>query len=153
MIRVLVADDYEDVRRGVTQILDDAPDIVIAGEASTGREVLQALREHEYDVLLLDLAMPEPNGFGVLKQLQDLKPEQRVLILTIHPEEQYCVRSMKAGAHGYLTKDRASDELIAAIRKVAQGGNYFTPLPTEEQSEISAEETDDEMLGNHPDRE
>jgi len=152
MIRVLIADDHDGVRRRVAQIINEAADIVTSGEVSTGPEVLQALREHDYDVLLLDIAMPEVNGFGVLKQLQDLKPEQRVLMLSMHPEEQYGVQSLKAGAHGYLTKDRASDELITAIRKVSGGGSYFTTVLTKEQIEISGDETDDEISENLSDR-
>jgi len=126
MIRVLVADDHEIVRRGVIQILDEASDIVIAGEASTGREVLQAVRENDYDVLLLDIAMPEVSGLEVLKQLGDHNPRLRILMLSMYPEKQYAIRSLKAGADGYLTKDSVAAELIAAIRKVSQGGKYIT---------------------------
>ena len=126
MIRVLVADDHAVVRRGLVQILAEAPDMVVAGEASTGREVLQAVRKHDYDVLVLDIAMPEGGGLEVLQQLQTLKPDLRVLILSMYPERQYAVRALKAGAAGYLTKESAPDELIAAIREVAQGGKYVT---------------------------
>ncbi len=126
MIRVFVADDHAVVRRGVLQILAEAPDMVAAGEASTGREVLQAVRQHDYDVLVLDIAMPDTNGLEVLNQLRTLKPDLRVLILSMYPERQYAVRALKAGAAGYLTKESAPDELIGAIRKVAQGGKYVT---------------------------
>jgi len=148
MIRVLVADDNDDVRSRVVQLQHETADIAVLGEACNGRETLQALREHEYDVVLLDISMPDINGFGVLKQLQDFKPEQRVLILSMHPEEQYGHRAKKAGAHGYLTKDRVSDELIMAIRKVSQGGTYFTPLPGEKALENSAGDTEDETPKN-----
>lgn len=126
MIRVFIADDHAVVRRGVRQILEDAPDMIAAGEASSGREVLQAARQQEYDVLVLDIAMPDINGLEVLKQLRPLKPDLRVLMLSIYPEKQYAMRTFKAGADGYLTKESAPDELIAAIRKVAQGGKYVT---------------------------
>jgi DNA-binding NarL/FixJ family response regulator len=126
MARVLVADDHAVVRRGVLQILEEAPDRVTADEASTGHEVLQAVRERDYDVVLLDIALPDSNGLEVLKQLQSLKPDLNVLILSIYPEKQYAVRALKAGAAGYLTKDSAPDELIAAIRTVARGGKYIT---------------------------
>ena len=126
MIRVLVADDHAVVRRGLLQILEEAPDMIAAGEASTGREVLQAVQKHDYDVIVLDIAMPEGSGLEVLQQLQGLKPDLSVLILSMYPEKQYAVRALKAGAAGYLTKESAPDELIAAIRKVAQGGKYVT---------------------------
>jgi DNA-binding NarL/FixJ family response regulator len=126
MIRVFVADDHAVVRRGVRQILEDASDMIAAGEASTGREVLQAVRQHDYDVLVLDIAMPDANGLEVLSQLRTLKPDLRVLILSMYPEKQYAVRALKAGAAGYLTKESAPDELVAAIRKVASGGKYVT---------------------------
>jgi two-component system invasion response regulator UvrY len=126
MIRVFVADDHAVVRRGVLQILAEAPDMVAAGEASTGREVLQAMREQDYDVLVLDIAMPDGGGLEVLKQLRTLKPDLRVLIISMYPERQYAVRALKAGAAGYLTKESAPDELIGAIRKVARGGKYVT---------------------------
>jgi two-component system invasion response regulator UvrY len=126
MIRVLVADDHTVVRRGVLQILAEAPDIVVTGEAASGHQVLQAVRENDYDVLVLDIAMPDGGGLEILKQLGGLKPGLRVLILSMYPEKQYAVRALKAGAAGYLTKESAPDELIAAIRHVAQGGKYIT---------------------------
>ena len=126
MIRVLIADDHEVVRRGVRQILSEDSDMIAAGEASTGREALETVRENDYDVVLLDIALPDISGLVVLKQLRKLKPELQVLMLTIHPEEQYAVRALKVGAAGYLTKESAPDELIAAIRKVSQGGKYVT---------------------------
>lgn len=126
MIRVLVADDHTVVRRGLLQILEEAPAMVVAGEASTGRQVLQAVQKHDYDVLVLDIAMPDGGGLEVLRQLQSLKPDLPVLILSMYSEKQYAVRALKAGAAGYLTKESAPDELIAAIRKVAQGRKYVT---------------------------
>jgi DNA-binding NarL/FixJ family response regulator len=126
MIRVLVADDHAVVRRGVVQILEEAPDMVVAGEASTGRQVLQAVQTHDYDVVLLDIAMPDGGGLEVLRQLQTLKPDLRVLILSMYPERQYARRALKAGAAGYLTKESVPDELIAALRRVAEGGKYVS---------------------------
>jgi two-component system invasion response regulator UvrY len=126
MIKVFVADDHAVVRRGVLQILEEAPDMVSVGEASTGREVLRAMRKHACDVLVLDISMPDGGGLEVLKQLQTLKPHLRVLILSMYPEKQYALRALKAGAAGYLTKESAPDELITAIRQVAEGGRYIT---------------------------
>jgi two-component system invasion response regulator UvrY len=140
MIRVLVADDHAVVRRGVVQILTEAPDMVVAGEASTGREVLQAVRKHDYDVLVLDIAMPEGGGLEVLQQLQTLKPNLRILILSMYPERQYAVRALKTGAAGYLTKESVPDELIAAIRKVARCGKYVSQSLAEQlASELRGE--------------
>ncbi len=96
MIRVLVADDHAVVRRGVLQILADAPDIVAAGQATTGREVLGAFQEDDYDVLVLDIGMPDGGGLEVLKQLRTLKLDLRVLILSMYPERQFAVRTLKA---------------------------------------------------------
>ena len=127
MIKVLVADDHAVVRRGVRQILDEAPDIVAIGQASSGREVLQEVQKHDYDVLVLDIAMPEGGGLEVLKQLQSLEPKLSVLILSMYPEGQYAMRALKAGAAGYLTKESVPDELVAAVRKAAQGEKYITP--------------------------
>lgn len=126
MIRVLVADDHAVVRRGVLQILEEAKDLIVTGEACTGREVLQAVREDTCDVLLLDISMPDGGGLDVLHQLQGLDADLPVLILSMYSETQYAERTIRAGAAGYLTKESAPDELIAAIRKVADGGKYVT---------------------------
>jgi DNA-binding NarL/FixJ family response regulator len=126
MIRVLVGDDHAVVRRGLLQILEEVPDVIVAGEASTGRQVLQAVQREHYDMLVLDIAMPEGGGLQVLHQLKSLKPDLPVLILSMYGERQYALRALRAGAAGYLTKESAPDELIAAIQKVARGGRYVT---------------------------
>ena len=137
MIRVLVADDHAVVRRGVVQILAESPHIVVAGEASCGSEVLRAIRENDYDIVLLDIAMPGGSGLEVLKELQSLKPDVQVLILSMYPEKQYALRALKAGAAGYLTKDSAPDELIDAIDRISQGDKYITrSLAQEMASEL-----------------
>ena len=126
MISILIADDHTVVRRGVLQILAEAPDMVATGEASTGGEVLQAVRQNDFDVVLLDIALPDISGLEILKQLRSLKPDLQVLILSMYPERQYAIRALKAGAAGYLTKESAPAELIAAIRQVSQGRKYVT---------------------------
>jgi two-component system invasion response regulator UvrY len=126
MIRVFVADDHAVVRRGVLQILEDVPDIVVAGEAGSGRETLRGVQAADPDVLLLDIAMPEGGGLEVLAQVRSLRPELRVLFLSMYPEKQYAIRALRAGAAGYLTKESAPEELVAAIRKAAQGGTYVS---------------------------
>ena len=126
MIKVLVADDHAVVRRGLVQILNEAPDMTVTGEACTGREVLRVIRESDPDALVLDIAMPEGGGLEVLQQLQTLKPDLPVLILSVYSERQYAIRALKAGATGYLTKESAPEELVAAIRRVALGERYVT---------------------------
>jgi len=125
MIHILIADDHEMFREGIKRICEDNPDLVVAGEASNGNEVLERVAEREYDLLLLDIAMPGLNGLDTLKQLKSLKPKLRVLVLSMYPEDEYAVRAIKAGAAGYLTKAKASRELMEAIKKISDGGNYI----------------------------
>ncbi|MGH8718661.1 MAG: response regulator [Burkholderiales bacterium] len=131
VIRVLICDDHAIVRTGLKQILDEAPDMSVSGEAATGNEALQKLREVDCDVVLLDIAMPEKNGIDTLKQIKQVKPGLAVLVLSMYPEEQYAISLLRAGAAGYMTKESATDQLLAAIRKVAQGGKYISPTLAE----------------------
>lgn len=140
MLKILVADDHPIVRQGIKQIIADTTDMVVAGEAANGQEVLNAVKENPYDVILLDIAMPSPNSMDILKQLKKDKPQIAVLILSIHPEEQYAVRTLKAGASGYLTKESAPDELVEAIRKVSKGGKYITSSLAESLATILIKE-------------
>jgi len=126
MLRVFIADDHAIVREGLKQILAETSDMVVAGEAANGREVLDQMREDDWDVILLDISMPGRDGLDALKQLKHEKPGVPVLILSMYPEEQYAVRALRAGASGYLTKESAPEELVAAIRKVSQGGEYVS---------------------------
>jgi two-component system invasion response regulator UvrY len=126
MLKILIADDHAIVRQGLKQILADIPDLAIVDEASSGNEVLSKVRTNAYDVLILDISMPGLSGLDVLKQLKSEKPDINVLMLSMHPEEQYAIRALKAGAAGYLTKESAPEELIAAIKKVSIGRKYVT---------------------------
>lgn len=153
MIRVLVADDHAVVRRGLLQILEEVPAMVVAGEAATGHQVLQAVQREDYDVLVLDIAMPDGGGLQVLRQLKSLKPDLPVLILSIYSEKQYALRALKAGAAGYLTKESAPDELIVAILRVAQGGRYVTQSLAEELAATLAGELEKEPHETLSDRE
>jgi two-component system invasion response regulator UvrY len=126
MIKILIADDHAIIREGLKQIISETSDMVVAEEAIDGHEALSKALKNDYDVVVLDITMPGRNGLDVLKELKKQRPELPVLVLTIHPEEQYAVRVLKAGASGYLTKESAPDELTAAIRKISQGKKYVT---------------------------
>jgi len=126
MTKILVADDHAVVRQGLKQILDETPDIVVADEAGSAQEVLDKVLENDYDVVLLDISMPGRSGLDILKELKKIKPAVPVLVLSIHPEEQYAVRVLRVGASGYLNKDCAPDELIRAIKRVSLGGRYVS---------------------------
>jgi two-component system invasion response regulator UvrY len=127
MIKVLVADDHAVVRRGIRQILAETPDILVAGEAAIGADVLRMVREERWDVVVLDINLPGANGLEILAEIQRDQPLLPVLILTVYSEEQYAVRAVRAGAAGFLTKESAPEKLIDAVRKVASGGRYVSP--------------------------
>jgi two-component system, NarL family, invasion response regulator UvrY len=127
MIKILIADDHTMFREGLKHILAEYPDLVVADEANNGQEVLDKIWKNNYDMVLLDITMPGMTGLEALKQLKNDKPKLPVLILSMHPEEQYAIRVLRAGASGYLTKESAPDELITAIRKISQGKKYITP--------------------------
>lgn len=131
MIKVLIADDHAVVRQGLRQILAETADMAVAGEAANGPEALARARSEEYDVLVLDITMPGRSGFDILKELRVEKPNLPVLVLSMHAEEQFAVRLLKAGASGYLNKESAPDELVKAIRKVVSGGRYVSPALAE----------------------
>jgi two-component system, NarL family, invasion response regulator UvrY len=126
MIRIFIADDHSVVREGVKHIFSETPDIKVAGEASNGQEVIENIGKQDYDLLLLDIAMPGRDGLEILKEIKMQKPKLPVLILSMFPEEQYALRALKSGASGYLTKDSIPNELVKAVRKVLRGGNYIS---------------------------
>jgi two-component system, NarL family, invasion response regulator UvrY len=126
VIRVLIADDHPVVRRGLRQILEEEPDIRVGGEASDAEEALAQLRSDGYDVVVLDLSMPGVHGVDLLQQLHEQRPELPILVLSIHPEEQYALRCLKAGARGYIHKQSAGDELVGAIRTVIAHRRYLS---------------------------
>ncbi|MCX5811957.1 MAG: response regulator transcription factor [Proteobacteria bacterium] len=126
MIKILIADDHTIVREGLKQIVAEVPDMEVSDTASDGQEALNKALKNDFDVIILDVSMPIKTGLDVLKELKEKKPGVNILILSIHPEEHYALRVLKAGASGYLTKESAPDELITAIRRVSQGRKYIT---------------------------
>lgn len=126
MIRLVIADDHAIVREGLKRIVGDVADMQIAGEAADGTEVMQRVRELEFDVLVMDLSMPGRSGMELIKLVKAEKPKLRILVLSMHQETQYAVRSIKSGASGYLTKESAPAQLEQAIRKIAGGGAYIS---------------------------
>lgn len=131
MIRVIIADDHTVVRNGLRHILERTSDFEVVGEAARGTEVPQLVRELSPHVILLDLSMPGRNGLELIRQLRADHPALRILVLTMHAEEQYVVRAFRAGVAGYLTKESAATELVEALRKVAAGGTYVSPAMAE----------------------
>ena len=132
MIRIVVADDHTIVREGLKQLLAAAGDLEVVGEAQDGFEVIQRVRELEFDLLLLDMSMPGKSGIELIKQVRAEKPKLRILVLSMHEEHQYAVRAIRAGAAGYLTKESASRQLVEAIRKVAGGGAFISSAVAEQ---------------------
>ncbi|MEW6369339.1 MAG: response regulator transcription factor [Pseudomonadota bacterium] len=125
-IRVFIADDHAIVREGLKQILAEQRDIIVAGEAENGLDAIKLFRKSRCHVMLLDISLPDRNGIEVLKQIKAERPELAVLMLSMHREDQYAIRALKAGAAGYLTKQSAPRELVTAIRQVAGGQKYVS---------------------------
>ena len=125
MIRILIADDHDILRAGLKHILQDSGDIVVAGEASDGHQALAQVRAGHWDAIVLDLSMPGKSGIELIKQIKGEFPRLPILILSMHKEDLYAVRALKAGASGYLCKDSAETLLVQAIRKVAGGGLFI----------------------------
>ena len=131
MLRLLVADDHEIVRKGLGKVLAEFLQPVKVDEANNGQEALNKVLKSEYDLVVLDIKMPGKSGLDVLKEIKQHKPKLPVLILSMHPEEQFAIRAMRAGASGYLTKESAGDELVLAIRKALKGERYISSMLAE----------------------
>jgi len=131
MIRILIADDHAVVREGIKQIIMDCPDMVVGGEATNGHEVLDEISKNKYDVVVLDISMPGASGLDILKQIHKDYANLPVLIFSMHPEEHYAIRALKAGASGYLSKERGPEELITALQKIVKGGKYISSILAE----------------------
>jgi len=126
MLRLLVADDHEIVRKGLVKVLAEILQPIKVDEAINGQEALSKVLKGEYDLVVLDIKMPGKSGLDVLKEIKQHKPKLPVLILSMHPEEQFAIRAMRAGASGYLTKECAGDELVLAVRKTLKGERYIS---------------------------
>jgi DNA-binding NarL/FixJ family response regulator len=126
MLKILVVDDHEVVRKGLMKVLAEALQPVKIDEAGNGQEAMSKVRKGEYELVVLDLKMPGKSGLDVLKEIKQHRPKLPVLILSMHPEEQFAIRAMRAGASGYLTKESAGDELVLAIRKALKGERYIS---------------------------
>ena len=126
MARILIADDHLLIREGLKKILKAERDMDVVGEASNAQAVLDFVRGHELDIVLLDISMPDRSGLEVLKELRQHHPKLSVLMLSMHPEDRFAVRALKAGAAGYVTKESAGDELVNAIRKIIRWGKYIS---------------------------
>jgi DNA-binding NarL/FixJ family response regulator len=138
VIRVLVADDHAVVRQGLRQILSEEPDIQEIGEAGSVAEALRLSREGEWDVVILDITMPDGSGLDILRELRHEKPQLPVLVLSVHSEDQYALRVLRSGAAGYLTKECAPQELVEAVRRVVSGGKYVGLDLAERLAEVLA---------------
>ena len=125
MIKLFVADDHTMFREVLRESISQEPGFRIMGEARTGDEALEKILNSDYDVILLDIAMPGMNGLKVLKEALKVKPDQKILILSMYSEDQYAVRALRAGAYGYITKSEATKELLVAIHKVSSGKKYI----------------------------
>ena len=131
MIRLLIADDHLMFREGIKRLLTDESDITVVSEAADYTEVISRIRNHPVDVAVLDLSMPGRDGFEMIAHVKALQPKLPILILTMHVEEQYAMRALRAGASGYLTKDNAAEELVSAVRRLAAGGEYLCAMVAE----------------------
>jgi DNA-binding NarL/FixJ family response regulator len=153
-IRVFIADDHAIVRRGLRLMIAECEDMEVTGEAENGVQAVQMVREAPPDVVLMDISMPDRNGIDALKMIRKELPRLPVLILSMYPEDQYAVRAMKAGAAGYLSKHRAPEQLIAAIRLVACGKKYVSAAVAEALAHaISAHDGDRPLHERLSDRE
>ncbi|PYS00152.1 MAG: DNA-binding response regulator [Acidobacteria bacterium] len=151
MIKVVVVDDHAVVREGLKRIISENPGMAVTGEAGDGNEALKIIQSESCDVVLLDITMPNKSGLDVLKQLHTESPRLPILVLSMHSEDQYAVRVLRAGAAGYLTKESAPAKLVQAIRKVVRGGKYVSPTLAEKlvmDLESNAQKPPHELLSD-----
>ncbi|HOK02039.1 MAG TPA: response regulator transcription factor [Spirochaetota bacterium] len=138
MIRIVIADDHDIVRAGLKQLIADDPEMEVTGEAKSGEHLIELVKKNDYDVVLLDIKMSGISGIEAIKHIKTIKPNLPIIVLSMHSEDQYAVRTIKAGASGYVTKDSAGENLVVAIKKVASGGKYISPTLAETLAEALA---------------
>jgi two-component system invasion response regulator UvrY len=131
MIKIVIADDHDIVRAGLKQIISDSRDMKVTGESGNAEQLIELVKKNDYDVVLLDLKMSGMNGLEAIKHIKLIKPDLPVIVLSMHAEDQYAVRTIRAGASGYITKETASENLISAIKKAVAGGRYISPALAE----------------------
>lgn len=151
MFKVLIGDDHAVVRRGLKNIIEEQPEFKVLGEASNAHEVLDKARREKWDVIILDITMPGKSGLDTLKELKEIPVTSPILVLSVHPEDHYAVRVLKAGASGYLTKESAPEDLMRAIRKVLAGGKFVSANLAEKLAmglEFPAEKSPHEILSD-----
>ncbi|ALQ51442.1 response regulator [Nitrosomonas ureae] len=153
MISVMIADDHAIVRQGLKQILSETDDIKVTGEAETGFQAIKIARQQDFNVMLLDISLPDRNGIEILKQVKKDRPSLAVLMLSMHNEHEFAVRALKAGASGYLNKQSAPAQLVVAIRQVATGDKYVSPVVAQELANIINSDTDKPLYATLSDRE
>lgn len=142
MIKILVVDDHALIRKGLKQLLEDTQELQVTGEAETGMQAINLLRKNHFDLVLLDIALPDKHGMDVLKQLMAEQPGIKIIVLSMYPEEQYGVRALKAGAVGYINKQSAPEKLAGAVKQVLSGKKYI--------SETLAEQLLDNLISDSP---
>ena len=153
MIRILIADDHAVVRQGLKQIIADEADMQIVGEAEKASEVLNFVRQEDLNVIILDITMPGKSGLDLLPEIRNLHPMIKILILSMHAEEQFAIRALKSGASGYITKQSAPTELVKAIRKVNNGGKYISQSIAEQLAFFVSDDTNKPLHERLSDRE
>jgi DNA-binding NarL/FixJ family response regulator len=153
MIKVMLADDHAIVRKGLRQLLEETGFIEVVAEADDYPAIMKAVRTHDMDVVVMDVTMPGKNGIDVLKIVKGEKPKVAVLMLSMHPEDQYAVRALKAGASGYLTKNSAPEKLVEAIQTISGGRRYITPELAESLASHLTDDTDKPLHSTLSDRE
>jgi len=132
MIKILVVDDHALIRKGIKQLLEDSHDLQVAGEAESGMQAINMMRKNHFDLVLLDISLPDKHGMDVLKQLKSEQPDIKIIVLSMYPEDQYGVRTLKAGAMGYINKQSAPEKLVGAIRHVISGKKYISEALSEQ---------------------
>src|SRR3989339_1800841 len=132
MIKILVVDDHALIRKGIKQLLEDNHDVQVAGEAESGIQAINMMRKNHFDLVLLDISLPDKHGMDVLKQLKSEQPDIKIIVLSMYPEDQYGVRTLKAGAMGYINKQSAPEKLVGAIHQVVGGKKYISETLSEQ---------------------